>query len=85
MQFTRYQLTDDYMNDMSFVVSSYSFGLGLKYNISDHVRVKAAYFQTNYEDYDKVTQTNPATGAVVIGDNFTRTNKVFGLGVDVTL
>lgn len=85
MQFTRYDLTDEYMNDMSFVVNSYSFGLGLKYNISDHVRVKAAYFQTNYEDYDKVTQTNPATGAVVIGDTFTRTNKVFGLGVDVTL
>ena len=73
------------MNDMSFVVSSYSFGLGFKYKITDHIKVKAGYFQTNYEDYDKVTQADPATGAVVIGDTFTRTNKVFGLGVDVTL
>ena len=82
-QFTRYQLTDDYMNDMSFVVNSYSLGFGLSYKVSDVVKLTAAYFMTNYEDYDKVTSTNPTTGETVVGDSFTRTNRVLGLGVEL--
>ena len=66
------------MNDMSFVVDSYSFGFGAVYNITENVKVKAAYFQTNYEDYKKVTSTEP-----LISDTFTRTNRVFGLGCEV--
>lgn len=77
-QLTRYPLTDEYMNDMSFVVDSYSFGFGAVYNITENVKVKAAYFQTNYEDYKKVTSTEP-----LISDTFTRTNRVFGLGCEV--
>ena len=84
-QITRYQLTDDYMNDMSFVVNSYSFGLGLSYKVTDNIKVTAAYFQTNYKDYDKVSQRHPETGAVMVGDKFTRTNKVVGLGVEFSL
>jgi len=78
LQLTRYQLTDEYMNDMSFVVNSYSFGFGLGYQISDVVKVNAAYFQTNYTDYDKVVSTNPR-----VCDSFTRTNRVLGIGVDL--
>ena len=51
-QITRYQLTDAYMNDMSFVVNSFSFGLGFNYKVSDIVTLKAAYFQTNYDAYN---------------------------------
>lgn len=79
-QITRYGLTDDYMNDMSFVVNSWSFGLGAKYQINDKVAVQAAYFQTNYGHYktDVVLdeRANPVT------NDFTRTNKVVGVGVD---
>ena len=78
-QLTRYGLTDAYMNDLSFVVSSYSFGFGASYKVKDNVRLTAAYFQTNYEDYDKVTSAEPR-----ISDSFTRTNRVLGLGVEVT-
>lgn len=77
-QLTRYGLTDAYMNDMSFVVSSYSFGFGASYKVKENVKLTAAYFQTNYEDYDKVTSTDP-----LISDSFTRTNRVLGLGVEV--
>jgi len=79
IQLTRYPLTDEYMNDMSFVVNSYSFGLGLGYQVSDAVKINAAYFQTNYTDYDKVVSTSPK-----ISDSFTRTNRVLGIGVDMT-
>ena len=78
-QLTRYGLTDAYMNDLSFVVSSYSFGFGASYKVKDNIRLTAAYFQTNYEDYDKVTSAEPR-----ISDSFTRTNRVLGLGVEVT-
>lgn len=80
IQFTRYQLTDDYMNDMSFVVNSYSFGFGFGYQLSDIVKINASYFKTNYTDYDKITSASPKTS-----DSFTRTNRVFGIGVDLRL
>ncbi len=77
-QLTRYQLTDAYMNDMSFVVNSYSVGFGFNYKASDIVTLKAAYFQTNYENYDRVTSTQP-----LISDSFTRSNRVLGIGCDL--
>ena len=78
-QATRYQLTDAYMNDMSFVVNSVSFGFGFNYKASDHVTLKAAYFQTNYEDYERITSQQP-----LISDNFTRTNRVLGIGCELS-
>ena len=78
-QFTRYQLTDAFMNDMSFVVNSYSFGFGFNYKASDVVTLKAAYFQTNYEDYDRVTSKDP-----LVSDSFTRTNRVLGIGCELS-
>ena len=84
-QLTRYGNTDEYINDMSFVVNSYSIGFGFSYKLSQKVAIKAAYFQTYYGDYDKVTQTNPQTGEMVVGDSFTRTNRVFGVGCQLDL
>jgi hypothetical protein len=79
-QLTRYGLTDQYMNDMSFVVNSYSLGFGCNYKMSDKVTVKGGYFQTNYDTYDRVTSANPR-----ISDSFTRTNRVFAAGLDIDL
>ena len=88
-QLTRYDLTDAYMSDMSFVVNSYSFGFGLNYQLSNVVTLKAAYFQTNYENYDMDT---PAQNVESLGisipaghNTFTRTNRVIGIGCDITL
>jgi len=80
VQVTRYQLTDEYMNDMSFVVNSSSVGFGFNYKASDIVTLKAGYFQTNYENYDRVTSNDP-----LISDSFTRTNRVLGIGCELTL
>ena len=77
-QLTRYQLTDAYMNDMSFVVNSSSVGFGFNYKASDVVTLKAAYFQTNYENYDRITSKEP-----LVSDSFTRTNRVLGIGCDL--
>ena len=77
-QLTRYQLTDTYMNDMSFVVNSSSIGFGFNYKASDQIVLKAGYFQTNYEDYDR--NDYPTAG---VSDSFTRTNRVLGIGCEV--
>lgn len=82
-QLTRYQLTDDYMNDISFVTPSYSIGFGLSYKVSNAVKLSAAYFQTNYETYKMDCQ--PAGLNNTTHNEFTRTNYVLGAGVEVTL
>ena len=79
-QLTRYGLTDQYMNDMSFVTNSYSYGFGFNYKASRVITLKAAYFQTNYDSYDRVTSEQPR-----VADSFTRTNRVLGIGCEVTL
>lgn len=78
-QLTRYGLTDAYMSDISFVVNSYSLGFGFEYKLSDHVNLSAAYFQTNYSKYDRVTSESPR-----ISDSFTRTNQVLGVGCELS-
>ena len=77
-QLTRYGLSDEYMNDMSFVVNSYSIGLGFSYKVKDNVTLSAAYFQTNYDKYSR--ENYPTAG---VSDTFTRTNHVLGVGCQV--
>ena len=74
-QLTRYGLSDQYMNDMSFVVNSYSLGLGFSYKVKPNITLSAAYFQTMYDKYNR---TNYPTEGV--SDTFTRTNRVLGVG-----
>lgn len=52
-QRTQYDLADDYMDDISFNVSSCSLGFGLKFKVSDAVDVNVAYFHTFYDDYSR--------------------------------
>ena len=77
-QLTRYGLSDQYMNDMSFVVNSYSVGFGFSYKVKENVTLSAAYFQTNYENYDRLNY--PTAG---VNDTFTRTNYVLGASCQV--
>ena len=78
-QRTKYNFKDEGMNDISFNVSSYSLGFGVGVNVTEKVKINAAYFQTFYDDYNKGMDANGAT------NSFTRTNRVIGLGVDLKL
>ncbi len=79
-QLTRYGLSDEYMNDISFVVSSYSVGLGFSYKVKPNVTLSAAYFQTIYDNYNR--NNYPQQG---VSDSFTRTNRVLGIGCQVDM
>lgn len=74
-QITKYGLTDDFMNDMSFVVDSWSWGAGIEYKVKENVKLQVAYFTTNYDDKKAAANAN---GSV---NEYTRTNKVLGAGV----
>ncbi|GAB6013016.1 aromatic hydrocarbon degradation protein [Viscerimonas tarda] len=75
-QITKYGVGDAYQRDLSFSCDSYSIGLGGAANVSPTVRINLGYFWTNYSDYTK----EPGGGTTK--DVFSRTNKVFGAGVD---
>lgn len=52
-QITRYNFTDDYMEDISFNVSSYSIGFGFGIHLNKKMKLNVAYFQTNYGKYNR--------------------------------
>lgn len=85
-QITHYGVNDDYQKDLSFACNSYSIGLGGAINVSPKVRINLGYFWTTYSDYNKTPgggiSVNGTTLAATSSDIFSRTNKVFGAGVD---
>lgn len=83
IQRTRYSVSDNYQSDISFAVSSFSYGVGAGFKISPNMKVNIAYFWTNYNDYNKNVANYNGTNLPGI-DKFTRTNKVFGIGADYT-
>ncbi|MDD2645071.1 MAG: hypothetical protein PHG17_02650, partial [Bacteroides sp.] len=72
-----------YQSDISFAVSSFSYGVGAGFKISPNMKVNIAYFWTNYNDYNKNVANYNGTNLPGT-DKFTRTNKVFGIGADYT-
>jgi long-chain fatty acid transport protein len=80
-QNTSYGLTDEYMDDKSFVVSSNSAGLGACLHITKKMSLNVAYFRTFY-NHKKTAETVEATKCTYTAD-YTRTNDVFGVGLDI--
>ncbi len=76
-QRTAYDMKDAGMNDISFNVSSWSIGFGVGVKVTEKMKINAAYFQTLYDDYNKVEQN--------VTNCFTRTNRVIGIGLDIKL
>ncbi len=81
-QITRTGVTDDYQTDLSYSLNSYSIGFGGAVNVSKSVRINIGYFFTNYEDWTKEYPENYNNTNMPGTDVFSRTNKVFGAGVD---
>lgn len=78
-QNTNYDLSDAYMNDLSFNLSSNSLGVGFRIKATERCSIDFGYMQTFYKDKEVTTQT--AAGPKT--DLYQRTNRVFGLGVNL--
>lgn len=91
-QSTNYGIKDGYQSDMSFTVNSHSIGMGAAFKLTPKMTLNVAYFLTKYDNYTKNTEVKLMDGKPVGyngtplsgSDIFTRTNKVFGVGVDYT-
>lgn len=81
IQRTVYDVSDDYQNDMSFAVSSNSYGVGAGFMLAKNLKLNVAYFWTNYGSYTKESTNYNGTG-LPGSDVYTRKNKVFGVGLD---
>jgi long-chain fatty acid transport protein len=84
-QRTDYGLSDAYETNTSFACDSYSVGAGGAVNLNSHLRFNVSYFVTLYSDYTKHTAagTPGYCNTTLEGtDVYSRTNGVFGIGVD---
>lgn len=85
-QKTQYGITDDYMDDKSFVVSSNTLGLGANIRVAQRVSLDVSYFHTFYKH--KKTTVSYANGNGTFNDytaDYTRQNNVAGIGVNISL
>ena len=78
-QNTRYGLSDLYMSDLSFNLSNNMIGFGVRVNPTERLHIDLGYMHTFYKDHDVTTLTT----AGIKTDTYHRSNRVFGLGVNV--
>lgn len=84
-QNTNYGLTDEYMDDKSFVVGSNSVGLGGVYHITKKLDFSVAYFHTFYDHMKTSEEVTLAPGkTVTYNSDYTRNNSAFAAGVNIT-
>ena len=77
-QRTEYGLTDEYQTNTSFACDSYSVGFGAAFNIYKGLRLNAGYFCSIYKDYNR----NTSYSNIPVSETYSRTNHVFGIGID---
>lgn len=88
IQRTKSGVEDGYQSDMSFSLSSFSYGFGAGFKLTPKLNLNIAYFWTDYSDYTKYVEATGTAGTGYGGtgmagkDVFSRTNKVFGVGID---
>ncbi len=80
-QSTNYGLSDEYMDDKSFVTSSNSAAVGGVYHISKKMDLNVAYFHTFYQH--KKTSEKVNTGTGYYNSDYSRNNNVFAVGLDI--
>ncbi len=83
-QSTNYGLSDEYMDDKSFVTSSNSAAIGGVYHINKKMDLSVAYFHTFYS-HKKTTETVQLTAdkSFDYTSDYTRNNNVFAVGLDI--
>ena len=80
-QRTDYGLSNTYQTNTSFACDSYSVGFGGAINLNEHLRLNVSYFCSLYSDYT-VESSNYQQLGVAGKDEYSRTNGVFGVGID---
>ncbi len=75
VQYTQYRQKDTNFSDLSFNLNGTSVGFGIGYQVSQMVKINAAYFRTDYHRHS-VTNSLGTT-------KYIRKNRVLGLGIEI--
>lgn len=81
-EYTRYGLGDDFMNDLSFNLSNYMVGGGVRVHPSKYFNIDLGYMCTFYNSRNVTTQMAPG---VFKTDHYDRKNHTFGIGFNFFL
>lgn len=79
-EYTRYGLGDDFMNDLSFNLSNYMVGGGVRIHPSKYFNVDLGYMCTFYNSRNVTSQMAPG---VFKTDHYDRKNHTFGIGFNI--
>ena len=82
-QNTSYGLTEEYMDDKSFVVSSNSVAVGGVYHINKKMDLNVAYFHTFYGHMKTGEEVDLGSAKLNYNSDYTRNNNVFAVGLDI--
>ena len=82
-QRTSYGLTEDYMEDKSFVVSSNTVAVGGVVHLNKKMDLNVAYFHTFYEHMKTSENVNLGASTIKYNSDYTRNNNVFAVGLDI--
>ena len=82
-QNTSYGLSDEYMDDKSFVVSSNSAAVGGVVHLSKKMDLNVAYFHTFYNHKKTAEEVDLGTAKINYTSDYTRNNNVFAVGLDI--
>ena len=82
-QNTNYGLSDEYMDDKSFVVSSNSVAFGGVVHLNKKMDLQVAYFHTFYDHKKTSEEVELGTAKINYNSDYTRNNNVFAVGLDI--
>ncbi len=83
-QNTNYGLSDEYMDDKSFVVGSNSAAIGGVYHINKKMDLNVAYFHTFYQHKKTSEKVQlSAENSINYSSDYTRNNNIFAVGLDI--
>jgi long-chain fatty acid transport protein len=78
VQFTNYDVTDNYNSNTGFMISSYSLGGGFKYSATDNLDLNVGVLWTNFDDYSKMANYN----GIGMLEEYDRKNIAAGIGAN---
>ena len=81
-EITRYGLSDEYMNDLSYSLSNNMIGAGVRINATKRLSIDLGYMCTFYNDREVKTKV---AENIYKTDVYSRKNHTFGIGVNLDL
>ncbi|MBR2898588.1 MAG: hypothetical protein IKC23_03055, partial [Fibrobacter sp.] len=77
VQVTRYNLSDEYLSEMSIILDNTTFGFGLAFRATDWLKFNLGYFHSLYKDWEEDVEYGKNT--------YKRESRGVGVGIDLDI